>query len=220
MSAIEVKVDFDDPANEVNYYYWQTRLFEFQPICLTCVNSQINSFTGECFSSMPSSPSSIYDYQCDRDCWDILGDNRITAFSDVFINGNQVRGLLVRQVPFYNDGGALLELSQFNLSAGAFRYFELLKRQVEVSGTFVDSPPVPPVGNIRNVDNPRELVTGYFGAGGKNTQRLWINRRGFPSPLVVSLLGRDVRPAPRFEFVKAPCRASSTRTPIKPTGWQ
>lgn len=222
MSATEVKADFDDPADETNYYFWQTRLFEFQPICLTCTNVEINTRTGDCNPppAAPPVPSITYDYQCDRDCWDILGDTRVTVFSDALINGNNVKGFLVRQVPFYNDSGGLLEISQYNLSVGAFRYFELLKRQVETSGTFVDTPPAPPIGNIRNVDNPQELVTGYFGAGGKNTQRIWINRRGFPSPLIVSLLGREVLPAPRFEFVKAPCRASSTRTPIKPTGWR
>lgn len=222
VAALEVSADFTDPAEDQNYYLWQTRLFEFQPICLTCVNVEINTRTGDCNPRPAVSPvpSIIYDYQCDRDCWDILGDNRINVFSDALINGNEVKDLLIRSVPFYNDRGALLELTQFNLSAGAFRYFELLKRQVETSGTFVDTPPAPPIGNIRNVNDPQELVTGYFGAGGQNTQRIWLDRRGYPSPLIVSLLGRDVLPAPRFEFIKAPCRPSSTRTPIKPTGWQ
>ncbi|TDB60415.1 DUF4249 domain-containing protein [Arundinibacter roseus] len=219
MSAIEVKADFDDPADERNYYYWESRLFEFQTICLTCINSSLNPRAGQCGTPTPSAPSIIRDYQCDGDCWEILGDPRITAFSDVFINGNQVRGLLVRQVPFYDERGGLLELSQYNLSIGAFRYFDLLRRQLETSGTFVDSPPAPPIGNIRNVDNPKELVSGYFGAGGKNIQRIWINRRGFPSPIIIPLLGREPAISAAFGF-SPPCRLSTTRTPNKPIGWQ
>lgn len=219
MSAIEVKADFDDPADERNYYYWESRLFEFQTICLTCINSSLSPRTSQCGPPTPSAPSVIRDYKCDSDCWEILSDPRIRTFSDVFINGNQVRGLLVRQVPFYDARGGLLELSQYNLSIGAFRYFDLLRRQVETSGTFVDSPPAPPIGNIRNVDNPEELVSGYFGAGGKNTQRVWINRRGFPTPIIVPLLGRELSISPAFG-VPVPCLLSTTRTPNKPIGWQ
>jgi hypothetical protein len=219
MSAIEVKADFDDPADERNYYYWESRLFESQIICLTCINSFLSPLTSQCGLPTPTAPSVIRDYRCDSDCWEILSDPRITTFSDLFINGNQVRGLLVRRVPFYDERGGLLELSQYNLSIGAFRYFDLLRRQVETSGTFVDSPPAPPIGNIRNVDNSKELVSGYFGAGGKSTQRIWINRRGFPTPIIIPLLGRepDIRPA---FGVPVPCLLSATRTPFKPTGWQ
>ena len=219
MSAIEVKADFDDPADERNYYYWESRLFESQTICLTCINSFLSPRTGQCGPPTPTAPSVIRDYRCDSDCWEILGDPRITTFSDVFINGNQVRGLLVRQVPFYDERGGLLELSQYNLSIGAFRYFDLLRRQVETSGTFVDSPPAPPIGNIRNLDNSKELVSGYFGAGGKNTQRIWINRRGFPTPIIIPLLGREPAISPAFG-VPVPCLLSATRTPFKPEGWQ
>ncbi len=222
ISSLDVFADFNDPADEQNYYFWQTRLFEQQNICLTCTNVEYNTRTQDCNPPPPSppQPSIFYDYQCDGDCWEILGDERINIFSDALINGKDVKGLLLRQVPFYNGRGALLEVTQYNLSVGAYRYFERLKQQVETSGTFVDTPPAPPVGNIRNVNDAGELVTGYFGAGGKSVQRIWLDRRNYPSPLIVSMLGREVLEAPRFDIIKVPCRASSTRTPIKPIGWQ
>lgn len=107
---------------------------------------------------------------------EILGDERINIFSDALINGKDVIGLLLRQVPLYKGLGALLELTQYNLSEGAYRYFERLKQQIETSGTFVDTPPAPPVGNVGNVNDPGELVTGFFGSGGANVQRIWLNR--------------------------------------------
>lgn len=222
MSSLNVLADFNDPADQENYYFWETRLFEQQSICLTCTNVEYNTRTQDCNPPPPSPPlpSVSYDYQCDGDCWEILGDERINIFSDALINGKNVKGLLLRQVPFYNARGALLEITQYNLSVGAFRYFERLKQQVETSGTFVDTPSAPPIGNIQNVDEPGELVTGYFGAGGLRIQRIWLDRRNYPSPFVVPLLGRDVLEAPRFDVIRVPCRASSTRTPIKPTGWQ
>ena len=221
-SSLDVLADFDDPIDQKNYYLWQTRLFEQQSICLTCTNVEYNERTQACNPppANPPQPSVFYDYQCDGDCWEILGDERISIFSDALINGKGVKGLLLRQVPFYNGRGALLELTQYNLSEGAYRYFERLKQQVETSGTFVDTPAAPPVGNVRNVNDPGELVSGFFGAAGTNVQRLWLDRRSYPSPFIVPLLGRDILPAPRFEFIKVPCKESSTRTPIKPIGWQ
>lgn len=222
MSSLEVLADFKDPVDQENFYLWQTRLFEQQPICLTCTNVEYNERIQDCNppSGGAPQPSFFYDYQCDGDCWEILGDERINIFSDALINGKDVKGLLLRQAPFYNGRGALLELTQYNLSKGAFRYFERLKQQVETSGTFVDTPPAPPVGNVSNVNDPGELVTGFFGAGGTHVQRIWLDRRNYPLPLVVPMLGREVLPAPRFESVRVPCKASSTRTPIKPIGWQ
>ncbi len=222
MSSLDVFADFNDPADEENYYYWQTRLFEQQPICLTCTNVEYNTRTQDCNPPPPSppQPSIFYDYQCDGDCWEILGDERINIFSDGLINGKDVKGLLLRQVPFYNGRGALLEVTQYNLSVGAYRYFERLKQQVERSGSFVDTPPAPPIGNVRNVEDPGELVAGFFGAGGKQVKQIWLDRRTYPSPFIVPMLGRDVLEAPRFDIIKVPCRASSSRTPIKPIGWQ
>jgi hypothetical protein len=222
LSSIDVFADFNDPVDQKNYYFWQTRLFEQQPICLTCVDVEYNERIQDCNprNGAGSSPPIFNDYQCNGDCWEILSDQRINIFSDALVNGKEVKGLLLRQVPFYSSGGALLEITQYNLSEGAYRYFERLKQQVETSGTFVDTPPAPPVGNVRNISDPGELVTGSFGAGGINVERIWLDRRNFPSPLIVPLLGRDVLPAPRFEFVKVPCKESSTRTPHKPIGWQ
>ncbi|TDB60413.1 DUF4249 domain-containing protein [Arundinibacter roseus] len=222
MSSLDIYAKFNDPADEENYYLWQTRLFEQQPICLTCTNVEYNPRIQDCNPPPPNppQPSVFYDYQCDGDCWEILSDERINIFSDVLINGKDVQDLLIRQAPFYNGRGALLELTQYNLSVGAYRYFERLRQQVETSGTFVDTPPAPPIGNIRNINDPGELVTGFFGAGGIDVQRIWLDRRSYPSPFIVPLLGRGVLEAPRFDFVKVPCRASSTRTPNKPIGWQ
>lgn len=197
LSSLDVFADFNDPADQKNYYLWQTRLFEQQSICLTCTNVEYNERTQNCNPPPPSppQPSIFYDYQCDGDCWEILGDERINIFSDALVNGKDVKGLLLRQVPFYNGRGALLELTQYNLSEGAYHYFERLKQQVETSGTFVDTPPAPPVGNVRNVNDSGELVTGFFGAGGTNVQRIWLSRQNYPSPFIVPLLGRDVLPA-------------------------
>jgi hypothetical protein len=175
MSSLDVFADFSDPADQQNYYLWQTRLFEQQSICITCTNVEYNTRTQDCNPPPPSppQPSVFYDYQCDGDCWEILGDERINIFSDALINGKDVKGLLLRQVPFYNGRGALLELTQYNLSVGAYRYFERLKQQIETSGTFVDTPPAPPVGNIRNVNNPVPGANGcnVSGSTGAATPR-------------------------------------------------
>lgn len=192
-------VDFQDPANEQNYYTWSWTLWERQFVCHT-------EFS--------------VDYYCRQNCWEILRNDTWNIFSDVYSNGKTVYNKLVAQIPYYQYGGALVEIKQLAISGEAYRFLKTLSEQTERTGTLVDTPPAAIVGNVRNLSKPEEPVVGFFMVGSASTINYWLNRenaQGKANPVGL-LLGR--KPNPNRFGATAECVEGPTRTPQKPFWWQ
>ena len=90
-------------------------------------------------------------------------------------------GLTTRlPVGFISDDGLRfaetyrVDLSQISISQNAYRFLRLVKQQSEISGSVFDPPPARITGNMLSLDNPDEIVLGYFMAGGETSKRLYI----------------------------------------------
>lgn len=156
---------------------------------------------------------------CNQDCWEILSNDDIDIFSDVYTNGKPIVGKLAAEIPYYQTNGALIEIKQQRISYDSYQFLKLLKNQVQNTGTLVDTPPEALVVNIRNLTNPDEKVAGAFMVASVSSVKYWISREdanGKASP--IGLLGRKPLTSPAG--VLMPCIASRTRTPIKPNGWR
>jgi Domain of unknown function (DUF4249) len=232
-SSFDVFVDFQDSSRPRDLYLWSTRLFERQPICATCTG-YFNSFTKQCVNvTIRGITIPDFDYKCDGSCWEIISLSDINLLSDAYSNGQQVTGKQVARVPFYSEEGCLVEISQYNISEGAYRFFSIVREQAQTTGTLADVPPSPAFGNITNTDVPTDRLVGYFGVGGVKQTRYWIDRAGYASQgKKISLLGREplyeaqMRPS-YIPFVEgeirpplAPCVNSESRTPFRPQGWR
>jgi len=85
----------------------------------------------------------------------------LVLFSDKFTNGNRFR---------FDAGNVLFNSSDqvhfihMSLSKDAFEYYELLKDQTDNSTLTPKTQPAIIQGNINNIDDPQQLVLGYFGA--------------------------------------------------------
>lgn len=196
--ANNLYVDFQDPANEQNYYTWSWTLWERQFICHT-------EFS--------------VDYYCRQNCWEILRNDTWNIFSDIYSNGKTVYNKLVAQIPYYQYGGALVEIKQLAISGEAYRFLKTLSEQTERTGTLVDTPPAAIVGNVRNLTNPAEPVVGFFMVGSASAINYWLSRenaQGKANP--VGLLGR--KPNPNRFGATAECIEGPTRTLQKPFWWK
>lgn len=130
-------------------------------------------------------------------------------------------------MPYYLENrGALVEIHQLSITPTIFRYFDLIKKQSETTGTLTDVAPAPPVGNIRNINNAEEPVIGYFAAAGISKITLWIDRNVTGAKSTTMLGGRQPildsgDPFTRLpKFYRVPCISSRNRTPIQPVGWR
>ncbi|WP_337044454.1 DUF4249 domain-containing protein [Emticicia sp. 17c] len=196
LAANYVYVDFKDNPDEDNNYVWTWKLWEKQTICHT----------------------DYYDFYCDSKCWEILTNKNFNVFSDVYSNGKPVYGKLIGKIPYYSFDGALLEITQQSVSAQAYRYFKLMSEQTQTSGTLVDTPPAPLIGNIKNISNPSEPVTGIFSVTSAVRLKYWLSRtNGIGKAIPVNLLGRT--PITTTLSIRYPCIDGPTRTPNMPDGW-
>ncbi len=117
-----------------------------------------------------------YDYQCRTRCWEIVTSTGLVLFDDLYTNGAALTQR-VAQVPFFTHNAALVEIRQTALSKEAYQFYKLVEDQIQNTGGLADTPPVAPVGNVRNVANPRERVVGYFAAAGVSAKRHWLDRK-------------------------------------------
>jgi len=67
-------------------------------------------------------------------------------------------------------------LLQLNFSQDAFRFLRLVKQQFTISGSVFDPPPANIRGNIISLDDPEEVVFGFFIAAGESQQRVYIKK--------------------------------------------
>jgi hypothetical protein len=230
-----------DPAGTRNYYRWEWTLWEKQPWCATCrqgiLEARLDPVTGRTLSQYCEErywypADQYYDYLCQDDCWDLVFNSEIRVGSDAFGDGLPLVNNPVGVIPLYQATGCLVEVRQIALTQQAHEFYQLLQTQAQTTGTLADTPPAPPIGNIRNRTNPERLVAGYFAVGAARAQRLFIDRAdiGATKPIIEGILGHVVIPEPYIPPPPGPgseprppyaiCAPSLTRTPVKPLGWQ
>jgi hypothetical protein len=190
-------VDFKDPIEQQNYYLWTWTLWERQFVCKTEYN---------------------YDYYCNQNCWEILHNEDWNIFSDIYSNGKPILGKLVAKIPYYQMAGSLFEIKQLGINQETYRFLKLITDQTDRTGTLVDTPPAAIVGNVKNLTNPSEQITGFFIVASSSTVKYWLNREnavGKAQP--VGLLGRKTNPTTNNATYV--CIEGLNRTPTKPRGW-
>ncbi|MES2798324.1 MAG: DUF4249 family protein [Bacteroidota bacterium] len=193
-----IYADFQDNPQQKNNYVWTWILWERQNYC------GINF---------------IYDIYCNKYCLEIFRNEAFETYSDVLSNGKTIKGNLIAKIPYYNYQGSLLEIRQLNVTPEAFRYFNIFNDQTYNTGTLADVPPAPLIGNIKNLDNPKEDIAGLFTVASADIQKYWIGRenaQGKTAPLTTLL--RQPNPHP-FNIVGA-CEEGFGRTSKLPIGWR
>ena len=219
----EISIDFEDPEEEQNFYYFQYRGFEKEIYCKLCNRGIYRS--GECVSQINNPlAKEYYTYLCDQSCWKINYNEEISLFEDEFTNGKSISNLLVGRVPLYSNQDILVEILQLNISQNAHKYFKSIKDIVDNNSGFNAPLPSALIGNFYNIDDSEDPILGRFTAAAGRSNSILIKRGGInekiegeyksPQP---ELLG-DPLPNP-ITYV-APCIESRYQTKIKPLTWE
>jgi hypothetical protein len=171
-SGAQVFVHFKDPSDQSNFYYWRRGSSTYELIA----NPELHTFPPD----HPTNPRGPDPKDCCATCF-IGDDSRIQRFSiasDIDFNG------LSQKVPviFIEDDGLRFkstyrtEIQQIGISSQAHRFLRLIEQQTSLSGSVFDPPPANIRGNIISLDNPDEVVLGYFIAGSVNTEQIYIRK--------------------------------------------
>ncbi|MES2517538.1 MAG: DUF4249 domain-containing protein [Bacteroidota bacterium] len=205
ISANEVFVDFQDNINQKNFYLWRYIHFERIPYCQAYYTA-----------------SAHYGIPCEKFCIDKIRSQNINISSDVLSNGRLVTGKFAAKIPYYNPYGCLIEVQHMCISPDVYQFNKILESQTQVNGGLADTPAEPLSGNIRNTNNAKEIVIGYFGVANVQKKRFWIDRNDASGNLE-NYYGSSITPFPVSPSGISnvfPCIESQTRIASKPEGWQ
>jgi len=220
----QVSIDFSDPADSENYYYWTYRSFENLDYCEQCVESIWRN--GECTPvEIARFRSRYFDYACDIDCWRIRFPETVTIYEDRFSNGRAVNELPVGDLLLYTKENMVVEVQQFSITPAAYQYYKVLKDIVDNSSGLNAPPPAALIGNLSNPDDAEDFVFGRFTAAATSTASAFINRSLIAEPPLefrnpIILEPQIASPYPPPATVIAPCSENRERTSNEPDGWQ
>lgn len=218
--AFRFLVDFEDPAEQPNYYRFRYQTWEKLDVCLTCNFGRVNPAIMACISNDNTPYPRRFDYPCLGECWENTLSTAINVFSDQFVDGNPVIGYEAARIPWDWYGGLLVIVEQQQLSEPAFAYNEVIQEISLGSSGLNASLPAALTGNVFNTsERSSETVLGYFAAVASTSERIYFNRdtvEGTSLPLDINF-NFDEPPAPGVIYMH-PCDAPN-RSSVRPEGW-
>lgn len=220
----QVSIDFSDPAETENYYYWTYKSFENLDYCEKCVEAIWRN--GECTPiEIAQFRARYFDYACDVDCWRIRFPEGVTIFDDRFSNGATVTQFPVGDLLLFNKEDIVIEVQQFSITPSAYQYYKVLKDIVDNASGLNAPPPAALIGNLSNPDDQEDFVFGRFTAAATSTASAFIDRTfieetslEFRDPIIFE--PQIASPFPPPATVIAPCSENRERTAVQPENWE
>lgn len=166
-SGVQLISEINDPADQKNFYFWRlsplVHVLEARPDLFVIMETRAPA---------------------PKDCCTICYRTEATGNQSLFIAQDDNFNGLTTRIPagFIEDNGLRfvsklrVDLKQYSISQEAYRFLRLVKQQAEISGSIFDPPPATIRGNMISLDDPDEVVLGYFMAAGESSRRIYIDR--------------------------------------------
>lgn len=183
-SGVQLISEIDDPADQNNFYFW--RLSPIVHVLEARPDLFVNRETRE---------------PAPKDCCEICYRTEVTGNQSIFIAQDDNFNGLSTRIPagFIEDNGIRfvdklrVDLKQYAISQEAYRFLRLVKQQAEISGSIFDPPPATIRGNMISLEDPDEVVLGYFMAAGEKTKRIYINNSDLTFRQISATIPDDCR---------------------------
>ena len=168
--GVEFYIQTHDPENLVRNFIWkydeiwEIRIpYPIRDIYLGQDNFQADNHTSRCYLSNQS--TGIMMGSTSGQSQSIISDHPV-----VFISNETAR--LKRKYR--------INVKQYSPSDEAYKYHEKLLEITGQNGTIFDEQPFTLRGNVRNVDDPAEIVMGYFLVSGVSTKSITLSGGELP----------------------------------------
>ena len=166
---VTIYANTHDPSNSTTYYRWdfiETWQYRSQ------LESELGQKNGMIFYA-DTDTTQMYN------CWSSAYSTNISVGSSVAL-GNDVISMAPVNLILQNSEKIGIRYSilvkQYAITDKAYQYFQILKKNTENLGSIFDAQPTQLSGNIHSVNNPSEIVIGYFTASSVQQKRIFINR--------------------------------------------
>jgi hypothetical protein len=163
-------VFLDTPFNqggEINYFIWRSE----HVYSLTEVKWHPLVDPKTCYFPASTNPEQAYIFS---------GEN----INEDYLNDRKVARVLI--FPFWQFFEKhFYNIAQHCITAEAYDYWETVNKIAYPTGSIFDTPPAPVRGNVHNVNDPDDIVLGFFEVSSVDTIRTWSNREKL-KPLGIS----------------------------------
>lgn len=186
-NGLQIGVDTHDAANNSKYYRWEyTETYQIQSAFESLITVVQN----------PSAPPPDFQYirtpaQKIYNCWISDTSNTIITTTTAKLSADKVNNAPVALVPANSEKLRFrysILVKQYAITADAFNYFELLKKNTEQIGGIFDPQPSEITGNVHCVSNPDEPVIGFVTVGQVTQKRIFVDKASLPANWVAETL--------------------------------
>jgi Domain of unknown function (DUF4249) len=164
---INFYVHSHDPNNATGYYKWE---FDETAQHNAPIESRLGVKDGLIFYR--DSSTQVYN------CWATTRSNTIAVASTKALSADVVSYQQIHKI-FKNDPRLDIKYSinvrQYAISEEAFRYWQILQKSTQQTGSIFDPQPAQINGNITCVNHPEKTVIGFISAGTYSEKRIFIS---------------------------------------------
>ena len=150
---------------------------------------------------------------------DRLGLNQLNVFNTADLAGNELFDQeVIRTALNYRFAAQYcFHIYQFSISEDEFTYWNNIRDMINREGSLFDPPPGTVRGNLVNVDDPGDLILGYFSVAGVSYRRFFVNEDeiGF----YVEPRCSSSRFRPQYPDCRD-CRTLINSTTVRPEYWE
>lgn len=178
--GLQISVDTHDATNSSKYYRWEyTETYQirsaFESLIIVVQNP---AAPPPDFQFIRTPAQKIYN------CWISDTSNTIITTATAKLFADKVNNAPVVLVPANSEKLRFrysILVKQYAITADAFNYFELLKKNTEQIGGIFDPQPSEIAGNVHCISNPNEPVIGFVTIGQVTQKRIFVNKASLPA---------------------------------------
>lgn len=195
---VMINLDTHDPSNKTKYYRWDfTETYQYE----APLQAELSQDNGRLF--YVDNTNQTYD------CWRSVNSVEILSGSSIALSEDVISKAPIAIVPQNSQKISIrysILVKQYSLTREAYQYLQILKKNTENLGSIFDPQPSQLIGNIHSIQNPQELVIGFFSASSVQQKRLFITKYEVTNWAFVDsnrecgvmVLGHTPLPSPNF----------------------
>lgn len=179
LDGLQFLLDMKNDASRSNYFLWKLiETYEYD------AEMFIDSYFAGNFYDFPDEDSLFT-------CWKTSTLPDFFTHSVIFSKNKAIKDFPLHYVA--NNSKRLskrysLLVKQFSLNEDAFNFWNTVREQSEGEGELYSKQPFQVRGNLKNINNPNEVVLGYFTVAGVSQKRIFVdkpNGMSFPSLICI-----------------------------------
>ncbi len=177
--GLQISVDTHDASNNSKYYRWEyTETYQIQSAFESQIIVVKNDSPPPPDIQTPRTPEKkVYN------CWVSDTSNSIITGSSAKLAADKISDAPMALITANSEKLRLrysILVKQYVITAEAFNYFELLKKNTEQIGGIFDPQPSELTGNLHCLSNPNEPVIGFVTVGQVAQKRIFVDKANLP----------------------------------------